>query len=106
MDTVTAVSGAGPAYFFAFIEALIRAATKLGLSPTDAEVLVGQTFLGSAKLFSERKESSTKLKRDVTSPGGVTEAAISILDNMHLQEIVDNSLEAARFRSVQLSKQT
>jgi pyrroline-5-carboxylate reductase len=88
------------------IEALIIAATKLGLSPTDAEVLVGQTFLGSAKLFSERKESSTKLKRDVTSPGGVTEAAISILDNMHLQEIVDNSLEAARFRSVQLSKQT
>lgn len=104
MDSVTSVSGSGPAYFFAFVEALTKTAVKLGIPSTDAEILVRQTFLGSAKLLDERNESASKLKRDVTSPGGTTEAALSIFESMNLQQLFDSALAAAKERSTQLSR--
>lgn len=103
MDSVTSISGSGPAYFFAFVEALTNAASSLGLSPQDSELLVRQTFVGSAKMLNERNESSTILKREVTSPGGTTEAALKVFEEMKFQEIIDSAVSAARARAAQLS---
>lgn len=104
MDSVTSVSGSGPAYFFAFVEALTSTAIQLGLSPADADLIVRQTFKGSATLLDMRNESASNLKREVTSPGGTTEAALSVFDSKGLQEMINNALSAAKERSAQLSR--
>lgn len=104
IDAVTAVSGSGPAYFFLVMEAMEKAATKLGLDQSVARQLVAQTAKGAAEMVVQGISSPELLRKQVTSPGGTTEAAIGILLNSNLVETFDEAITAACNRSIELSK--
>ena len=106
IDSVTAVSGSGPAYFFALMEEMIKAAIDLGLSEKIAKNLVLQTARGAALLAVERDkfgEGPAELRRKVTSPGGTTEAALKVFAAREFGQLVIQALRAARDRSRELS---
>jgi pyrroline-5-carboxylate reductase len=102
MHAVTAVAGSGPAYFFYFVEAIIKAAVQAGLSGQQAELLAKQTCLGAAKSLLESKQSPAELRRAVTSKGGTTAAAMGIMEYAKLEEIVNKAVLAATKRSKEL----
>jgi pyrroline-5-carboxylate reductase len=103
MDAVTATSGSGPAYFFGFVESMINAANKLGLSEQDAKLLVHQTLIGAAKMIDSSGKDAGTLRKEVTSPNGTTAAALSSFESSGLDEIVYKAMKAARDRSEELS---
>lgn len=104
LDAVTALSGSGPAYLFYFIEALTQAGIKSGLPETLAKDLSRQTVIGAAALAeAEKKTDIDQLRRNVTSPGGTTEAALNTLMDGRLQDIITEAVEAARQRGVALN---
>jgi len=103
MDAVTAVSGSGPAYFYGFVEAMIKAANKLGLSEQDSKLLVDQTLIGAAKMVQESGKDAATLRREVTSPNGTTAAALSSFESNSWEEIVYKAMKAAMDRSKELS---
>ena len=105
MDAVTAVSGSGPAYFFRIMEAMEKAACKLGLAPDQARLLTIQTAFGAAKLALESSRDPAELRVQVTSPGGTTERALSVLDDCDIDGLFEQALTAARHRSIELSEQ-
>jgi len=79
MDAVTAVSGSGPAYVFLLVEALTEAARAEGLDAATAERLARATIAGSGALLAAGAQPAAALRKEVTSPGGTTEAALEIL---------------------------
>jgi len=103
LDTVTALSGSGPAYFFLLIEALSKAAAELGLDGETAHLLAVETALGAARMALESNEDPETLRRMVTSPGGTTERAIGIMLDADLPGIVRRAVIAARDRSAELA---
>lgn len=105
MDTVTALSGSGPAYFFYVMEAMENAATNLGLEQKTAQLLTLQTALGAAKMALESSEDVAELRRRVTSPGGTTEQAINTLQSGQLEKLFADALSAAANRSKELAKE-
>ena len=102
-DAVTATSGSGPAYFFAFVEAMIFGAQELGLSPEVATKLTVQTLVGAAKLLAESGKSASELRENVTSPNGTTAAALKSFSDGDLAALVAKSMQAARDRSIELA---
>src|SRR5262245_55706864 len=86
LDTVTAVSGSGPAYVFWFIEQLARFAEQAGMGKAEALKLATQTVLGSAKLAAQSGEPPAELRARVTSKGGTTEAALRVFEQEKLAE--------------------
>ena len=102
-DAVTATSGSGPAYFFAFVEAMVAGARELGLSSEVATQLTVQTLVGAAKLLAESGKSATELRENVTSPNGTTAAALNSFSDGDLTELVAKSMKAARDRSIELA---
>ena len=105
LDTVTALSGSGPAYFFLLMEAMELAALDLGLDRETARLLTQQTALGAAKVSLEVDESPAQLRRKVTSPGGTTERAIDVFETGGLRQLVKSALAAAKKRSIELSNE-
>ncbi|MFO7602456.1 MAG: pyrroline-5-carboxylate reductase [Gammaproteobacteria bacterium] len=105
LDTVTALSGSGPAYFFLVMEAMEKAAVDLGLDPESARLLTVQTAFGAAKLALEIQDDPADLRRKVTSPGGTTEKAIGVLQARHLDDLFSAALKAAHDRSIELAEQ-
>ncbi|HUV40641.1 MAG TPA: pyrroline-5-carboxylate reductase [Sedimentisphaerales bacterium] len=106
MDAVTAVSGSGPAYYFLLTEEIIKAAQQLGLDSTTAVNLVLQTAKGSALLALEAVGSGRtveQLRRNVTSPGGTTEAAMEVLIQGRFGHIIQAAVAKAYDKSRQLS---
>ena len=103
MHAVTAISGSGPAYVFAFMEALEKAAIGMGLDAELARALVGQTLSGAALLADVSGEDPAELRRQVTSPGGTTEAALKVLSDEGFAELVAKATKASRSRSEALS---
>lgn len=103
IDAVTAISGSGPAYYFAFTEALADAGKKLGLGK-DAEKFAAQTFIGAAKLAESSKKDLKTLRENVTSKGGTTEAALKVLKKIGLVVIVAKAAKEALRRGRELSK--
>jgi pyrroline-5-carboxylate reductase len=104
MDAVTAMSGSGPAYFFYFVEHMIRAGESLGLSAEQSKQLAIQTAVGAAKMLAQGKDSPADLRRKVTSPGGTTEAALRHMDGQRLGEIFQEAIRAAERKGKALSK--
>ena len=102
-DAVTATSGSGPAYFFAFVEAMVAGAEELGLSSEVATQLTVQTLLGAAKLLVESGKTATELRENVTSPNGTTAAALTSFSDGELSQLVAKSMKAARDRSIELA---
>ena len=104
MDAVTAVSGSGPAYFFYLIEAMIEAGVEEGLPAETALMLATETCAGAAALLSETGERPEELRRRVTSPGGTTRQAISVMEAAGLADTVVKAVRAAAERSRELGK--
>ncbi len=102
-DAVTATSGSGPAYFFAFVEAMVAGAKDLGLSQEDATTLTVQTIVGAAKLLDESGMSATTLRENVTSPNGTTAAALASFATADMNAMVAKAMKAARDRSQELA---
>jgi pyrroline-5-carboxylate reductase len=103
MDTVTALSGSGPAYFFLFMEALEAAAHERGLPKDVAHQLTLETALGAAQMARQSSESLATLREQVTSKGGTTAAALAVLDGAGLRAIVAHAVAAADRRSAELA---
>ncbi len=103
MDAVTAVSGSGPAYVFAFMEALLDGAQQLGLDPALARRLVYGTLAGSIKLAESSDVSPGVLRERVTSKGGTTAAALEVVRTRAVAQAWVDALAAAKRRSVELS---
>lgn len=104
IDAVTGLSGSGPAYIFAIIEALIEAGIEVGLSEEIAITLVTQTVFGAAKLLLETGESPAVLREKVTSPGGTTAAGLKVFEQANLRTIIKDAVKAAVARAKELSK--
>lgn len=102
LDPVTAVSASGPAYVFWFIEQLAATAEKLGISPQVSKKLALHTVLGAAKLAASSNEPPATLRKNVTSKGGTTEAALKVFDEEKLAERFQRAIEAASKRATQL----
>ena len=105
MDTVTALSGSGPAYFFLLVEALEEAAVAQGLPRDIARTLATQTCLGAGRMLVEDGEAPAVLRQRVTSPGGTTAAALDAFANGGLRELVGSAVDAATRRGGELSEQ-
>jgi pyrroline-5-carboxylate reductase len=103
MDTVTALSGSGPAYFFLFMEALEAAAHERGLPVAIAHKLTLETAFGAAQMARQSTESLSMLREQVTSKGGTTAAALEVLDAAGLRAIVAHAVAAADRRSAELA---
>jgi len=102
-DAVTATSGSGPAYYFAFTEAVVGAARRLGISPEDAVTLASQTLIGAALMVEKSGKELKTLRENVTSPNGTTAAALMSFADSGLEEIVYKAMKAAHDRSIELS---
>jgi pyrroline-5-carboxylate reductase len=104
LDAITAVSGSGPGYFFYFMEALEKAAMQQGLHQDVAHLVTIQTVLGAAKLALESGESFAALREKITSPNGTTEAALKIMQQGDIVQLIIDAVQAARDRAEALAK--
>lgn len=105
LDVVTALSGSGPAYFFLLAELLTQGATDLGLEPSAARRLAIATLHGAGQLAHAGDGDLAKMRAEVTSKGGTTQAAVESLESADLRGIVARALEAATRRSRDLAEQ-
>lgn len=105
IDSVAALSGSGPAYFFLLMEALQNAGVKLGLAKETASLLSLQTALGAARMAVESNTSIEQLRQNVTSRGGTTQAALAVLEQNHFPELIKKAMEAAKRRAEELTNQ-
>ena len=105
MDAVTALSGSGPAYVFAFLEALQAGGEKMGLAPDIARELANQTLMGATALALQSSESPASLRQKVTSKGGTTAAALEVLDQRQWAAILQDALLAAQKRGAAMAKE-
>ena len=104
IDTVTGLSGGGPAYVYVFIEALADGGVKMGLPRSVAQVLAAQTVLGGAKMVLNSGEHPGTLKDRVASPGGTTIAGLHSLEEGKLRGTVINAVQSAAQRSRELGQ--
>jgi len=105
IDSITALSGSGPAYFMLFIQSLIEAAIDAGLEPDAAKSLAIKTASGTAALIESSDTPLQTLIDNVTSPGGTTEQALKSFHAAGLPEIVHKAFNAAKNRSEELAKE-
>jgi pyrroline-5-carboxylate reductase len=103
MDTVTALSGSGPAYIFLLAEAMQAAAEGQGLPPDAARQLTLQTIHGAARMLLESGEDAATLRQRVTSPDGTTQAALESFEAMGFRDVVARAIAAATRRGGELS---
>lgn len=105
LNVVTALSGSGPAYHFYFMEIMIRWATAAGLPENIAKTLTLNTAKGAALMALSNDMEVDELRRQVTSKGGTTEAALKSLESENLERLLSRALEAANQRADQLAKE-
>ncbi len=105
LDAVTAVSGSGPAYFFYLMEALIDAGEALGLDRDTATRLTLETAYGAARMAREGSQSPAQLRANVTSPGGTTERALTILDAHDTKAVLQQAVAGAAARARELAEE-
>ncbi|NBC33285.1 MAG: pyrroline-5-carboxylate reductase [Alphaproteobacteria bacterium] len=104
LDAVTAMSGSGPAYVFLLAEALAQAGTAAGLPARMAVGLARETVIGAGALLEQSAEPAGTLRRNVTSPGGTTEAALEVLmRDGALDRLMEEAVAAAVRRARELS---
>lgn len=102
LDSVTALSGSGPAYFFLVMEAMEQAGIELGLTPEQSRLLTLQTAFGAAKMALESSDGPAVLRARVTSKGGTTEQAIKTLRDHGLEALFAQAMKAAHDRAREL----
>jgi pyrroline-5-carboxylate reductase len=104
INAVTALSGSGPAYVFLLAEAMEQAGIAMGLPADVAALLARQTVYGSGLMLGKLPAPAAELRKNVTSPGGTTAAAIEIFAAKGFHELVRLALEGARDRARELAK--
>ena len=102
LDAVTALSGSGPAYVFYFVEAMMEAATQMGLSAEQGKQLALGTFAGATSLARASPEAPAVLRERVTSKGGTTHAALTSLEASGVKAAFITALKAAQQRAREL----
>ncbi len=102
LDSVTAVSGSGPAFVFLFIQSLIEAGIGVGLSPKVCRELVLQTVRGSLEIVSQSQETITDLIQKIASKGGTTEAGLQSLEKDGFTSLIQKTITAASLRAKEL----
>ncbi|MBC7548503.1 MAG: pyrroline-5-carboxylate reductase [Polaromonas sp.] len=105
LDAVTALSGSGPAYVFYFLEAMIAAGVDMGLTRQAAHQLAVGTFVGASALAQAASEPPEVLRERVTSKGGTTYAALTVMENAHIKQHFMHAMEAARQRAIALGNE-
>ena len=105
IDSLTAISGSGPAYVFYWIEALIQGGVELGLSREQARQLAVQTFAGAAALVAQSTEPPDVLRQRVTSKGGTTHEAIASMERHQVQAHIVEAMRACYRRAVEMGKE-
>jgi pyrroline-5-carboxylate reductase len=105
LDAVTALSGSGPAYVFYLLEAMMTAAAEMGLSEQDGRALAQATVAGAAALAGQSPEHPSALRQQVTSKGGTTHAAITVLDAAGVGAAIVHAIRAAQQRAHELGGQ-
>jgi len=103
LNAVTAVSGSGPAYFFAVMEAMQNIAADMGLKPEIARQFVQQTALGAAQMAIDSDVDVAELRERVSSKGGTTLAALHALNEGGMAELFSTALKAAESRAVEMA---
>lgn len=97
LDAVTGLSGSGPAYIYYLVEAMERSAKEIGLEKEAAKSLILQTIIGAAEMLVQSSKTPQTLRKEVTSPGGTTEAGINVLQSREVQEaLIDCIIEATQ----------
>ncbi|MDA1907440.1 MULTISPECIES: pyrroline-5-carboxylate reductase ProI [Bacillus] len=104
MHAVTALSGSGPAYIYYVVEAMEEAAKKIGLKEDVAKSLILQTMIGAAEMLKASEKHPSILRKEITSPGGTTEAGIEVLQEHQFQQALISCITQAAQRSHNLGK--
>ena len=102
LHAVTGLSGSGPAYVYYLVEAMEQAAAEIGLKQDVAKDLILETIIGAAEMLKSSSKNSSQLRKEVTSPGGTTEAGIKVLEQYHYQEAMVACIKRATERSNEL----
>jgi pyrroline-5-carboxylate reductase len=105
LDAVTALSGSGPAYVFYVLEAMVDAGVHMGLTPAQAHQLAVGTFVGASELARSSSETPAVLRERVTSKGGTTFAALSVMQEKGLHALFLQAMQAAQERAKSLGKE-
>ena len=103
IDAVTAVSGSGPAYFFLIYEAMQKVGEELGLDAETSAQLTLNTALGAAKLALHSDQKPEVLRKQVTSPGGTTQAAIESFQAQKIENVFRTAMSSALNRAQEMS---
>ncbi len=104
LHAVTALSGSGPAYIYYMVEAMEKAAQEIGLEQSIAKDLILQTIIGAAEMLKSSEKHPSILRKEVTSPGGTTEAGIKVLEDYHYQKAMISCIKQAAKRSRELGQ--
>lgn len=105
LDTANAVSGTGPAFIFAFVEAFTRAAVKAGLPVDVANQAIRQTVTGAARMLRDG-DDPVELIRSVATPGGSTRAGLEVLKAANLEELFHEAIVSGRVRAEERSAES
>ncbi|MBU8879286.1 pyrroline-5-carboxylate reductase [Bacillus sp. FJAT-29790] len=104
LDAVTGLSGSGPAYIYYLAEAMEKSAIDIGLEKQMAKELIVQTLLGAAEMLSKSTKEPQQLRKEVTSPGGTTEAGIKVLEAYGVQHAFIDCIKEATAQSRRLGQ--
>ena len=104
LDAVTGLSGSGPAYVFEFIQALLDGAAAVGLDPQISMDLVLQTIMGATQMVQLKMGTPNELRDAVTSPGGTTQAGLSVLKGTNFRHVIVQVIQEATRRSIELGR--
>ncbi|WP_066175501.1 pyrroline-5-carboxylate reductase ProI [Bacillus marinisedimentorum] len=105
MDAVTGLSGSGPAYVYYLVEAMEKAAEKIGLEQKVGKDLILQTIIGAAEMLKTSPKHPSQLRKEVTSPGGTTQAGLEVLEAQKYQEAMIECIKAAANRATVMGEE-
>lgn len=105
MNPLIAMSGSGPAYFYLFTEAMVKAGVDMGFSEEVAETLAKETLLGAAKMLTHSGKSPSELRVAVTSPKGTTQEALNVFWDHGLEDLVARAAKACKNRAEEMERE-
>lgn len=105
IDTITAISGSGPAYIYRFVEAMMGFAKEQGMTDEQAREIVSETLIGAAIHLDTTKEDVSVLRQKITSKGGTTQKALESFASENIDGIVKHAMEAAKNRAKELGEE-
>lgn len=104
LDAVTGLSGSGPAYIYYLFEAMEKGAVELGLEADLAKDFIVQTLMGAAEMLAASPKPASQLRKEVTSPGGTTEAGLKVLAAREVDKAVIECIKTAAEKSKSMGK--